>query len=265
MQPSDIHSRHRREVLDQFSRQAIPFTRIPGHHDALQLLLQFSGVTAADQVLDVACGPGILACALARQAATVTGLDLTPAMLEQAALRQQQEGLSNLQWQSGDAQALPFADGQFSLCVTRYSFHHLLEPAAVLEEMCRVTRPGGRVLVADVAMPAACVAAYDAFEKVRDPSHVHALSEEEFAQLFRASGLLDCCWTEYTVDIALEAQLQASFPVAGGDAWLRQRMLDDVGPNLLGVQAYWQAGELRYRVPIRVYRGVRAGSITAVV
>ena len=49
---------HDSTIIDQFSLQAIPFTEIPGHHDGTQLLVLFSGVTAEDSVLDVACGPG---------------------------------------------------------------------------------------------------------------------------------------------------------------------------------------------------------------
>ena len=49
---------HQAKIVEQFSRQAIPFTQVPGHFDAMQILIELSEVCRADSVLDVACGPG---------------------------------------------------------------------------------------------------------------------------------------------------------------------------------------------------------------
>ena len=94
-----------------------------------------------------------------------TGIDLTPAMLEQARALQHQQGLENLTWQEGDVLPLPYADHSFSIVSTRFAVHHFLDPLAVLKEMRRVSRPGGRVVVADSA-PAANKA--DAFNRMSD-------------------------------------------------------------------------------------------------
>ena len=75
----------------------------------------------------------------------VTGIDLTPAMIEQAKILQQQRGLQNIVWNIGDVTHLPYNYASFSLVVTRYSFHHMLDPASVLNEMIRVCIPGGRI------------------------------------------------------------------------------------------------------------------------
>jgi hypothetical protein len=56
---------HSRQVIDQFRRQAVYFAKLPGHEEATQVLLRMAGVTAADEVLDVACGAGAVACAAA--------------------------------------------------------------------------------------------------------------------------------------------------------------------------------------------------------
>ena len=249
---------HDSTIIDQFSRQAIPFTEIPGHHDALQLLVMFSGVTQADTVLDVACGPGIVACEFAKHAGTLIGLDLTPAMINQAEKRQGEMGVVNVNWQVGTATPLPYPDDSFTLVITRYSFHHLLEPSTALAEMMRVCRPGGRVLVADVAMPSDKSEAYDRLEILRDPSHVHALTELEFDELFTSSGLQDCRFTTYGVDIELEAQLRASFPKLGGEVVIREMVTDDVGINSLGINARWIENDaVVYTVPIAVYIGVK--------
>jgi len=135
---------HQEQIVEQFTQQAISFARLPGHLDALELLLKMAQPGESDTVLDVACGPGLVACAFAPYAGQVTGIDITPAMIEQAQKRQQEQGLANLDWLVGDALPLPWADNSFSLVITRYSFHHFLEPQAVLAEMIRVCcpRPG---------------------------------------------------------------------------------------------------------------------------
>ncbi|HJV34915.1 class I SAM-dependent methyltransferase [Geomonas sp.] len=248
-------SRHQAEIVEQFSRQSVTFTQVPGHYDALQVLIAMSEVSASDQVLDVACGPGIVACEFARHAESVTGIDITPAMIEQAAKRQQEAALTNLAWLVGDALPLPFPDDAFSLVVTRYSFHHLLSPAQALREMIRVCRPGGRVLVADVAMECDKVEAYDRLELIRDPSHTHALTREELAGLFSQSGLLDCRTTNYGVHIKLEDQLRASFPKPGDELVLREMVVNDIGVDRLGINARREGGEVIYTVPISVYVG----------
>ena len=77
---------HREAILDQFTRQALPFATAPGIQDetALRLVVEFSGAGPDDTMLDVACGPGIVVCAFAKVVKHATGLDLTPAMLDRA-------------------------------------------------------------------------------------------------------------------------------------------------------------------------------------
>jgi ubiquinone/menaquinone biosynthesis C-methylase UbiE len=250
---------HEANIVDQFSRQAIPFTQVPGHFDAMQILIELSGVCPDDAVLDVACGPGMVACEFARHAGQVTGIDITPAMIEQAQIRQQQQNLQNVTWAVGNAVPLPYADDSFSLVVTRYSFHHLLAPEKALAEMIRVCRPGGRVMVADVAIESAKSASYDHLEIMRDPSHTHALTHDEFAALFLDSGLLDCRKSAYGVDIELETQLRASFPKPGDEPKLRDMVTNDVGVDSLGVNARSEDGKVVYTVPIAVYVGRKRG------
>jgi SAM-dependent methyltransferase len=165
----------RQLILDQFTRQAVPFVEIHARDGAAvhHLLIDTAGITAADYVLDVACGPGLVACEVAKVAKHVTGIDLTPAMIDQAKARQQSSGLANLTWVVGDACPLPFPDAAFSRVITRYSFHHFSDPAGVFAEMVRVCHPGGRLTVADVFTTSAEQAeAYDRLEQLRDPSHI---------------------------------------------------------------------------------------------
>src|SRR5262245_17770925 len=102
---SERAEEQRRLVLDQFTRQAVPFAQMPAHsnEESVRLLIDLARVGPEDAVLDVACGPGLVACPLAGVARHVTGIDLTPAMVEQAEARQRSQGLTNLTWLVGDA------------------------------------------------------------------------------------------------------------------------------------------------------------------
>lgn len=252
------NSEHKNRIVEQFSQQAIPFARLPGHLDSMRLLVELSGVTGNDHVLDVACGPGLVACELAQHAATVSGIDLTPAMIGQAEKRQREQGLHNISWHVGSAVPLPFPDESFSLVITRYSFHHFLEPEKALAEMIRVCQPGGRVLVADVATEPPCSIAYDAMEVMRDPSHVHALTVPEFEGLVQSSGLFECRRAGYGVELELESQLAASFPAPGDKERLRELIIADFGINKLGINVRREEGKVVYTVPIAVFAGKKA-------
>jgi ubiquinone/menaquinone biosynthesis C-methylase UbiE len=245
---------HQRLILDQFTKQAVPFSQMQNHSP--ELLLAASGAGPEDTVLDVACGPGLMACAFAKVARHVTGIDLTPAMIEQARVMQQSDGLTNMTWHVGDVQALPFADASFSLMFTRYSFHHFLDPKAVLAEMVRVCTPGGRVVAVDVFTSGPEQAeAYNRLEKLRDPSHVRALALEELTALLTQAGLQDVRTQLYKHEVELEQVLQRSFPKPGDADTIRQMFVDDLGVHRLGVGAHRREGNIHYAYPIAVIVG----------
>jgi ubiquinone/menaquinone biosynthesis C-methylase UbiE len=142
---------HKDLILDQFTRQATPFSTAGPITDAaaLKLIVATSGAKATDTVLDVACGGGVVACAFAQCVKHVTGIDMTPAMLARSAEYARELGLINLTWQQGDVTSLPFEDGTFSIVFTRFSFHHFPDPLVVLREIVRVCAVGGSVVVCD--------------------------------------------------------------------------------------------------------------------
>lgn len=254
MKPEN-EKQHQAKIIDQFSQQAIPFSKVPGHYDAMQILAELADARRDDDVLDVACGPGLVACEFAPHVRHVTGIDITPAMIDQAAKLQKERNLGNITWTVGEAVPLPFPEKSFSLVITRYSFHHLLLPEKALAEMVRVCQSGGRVLVADVAVEPLKSEAYDRLEIMRDPSHTHALTKLEFTDLFHRSGLIDCRQSAYGVDIELEAQLGASFPKPGDKAQLREMITGDIGINEFGINARKENNSVMYTVPIAVFVG----------
>lgn len=253
----DTSAQHTQSIIEQFSQQAVHFARLPGHAEATQLLIEMAGVTASADVLDIACGTGAVARPAASIAKHVTGIDLTPEMIEQAKLLQAEQGLSNLTWQVGDVTQLPFASNTFDVVLTRYSCHHFLNPAGVLAEMVRVCKPSGRVAVADLALPADKIAAYDQMERLRDPSHVHVLTESEMQGLFQAVRLRNVQRAGYLFELGLEQLLSASFPKSGDANRVRAIIEADVGSDNLGIRVHRRGGDVRFAYPITILVGTK--------
>jgi 2-polyprenyl-3-methyl-5-hydroxy-6-metoxy-1,4-benzoquinol methylase len=100
------------------------------------------------RLLDVACGTGNLSIPAARAGAVVTGLDIAPNLLTTAWVRARAEGVQ-IQFDEGDAEALPYADAAFDEVVTMFGAMFAPQPHLVAAELARVCRPGGRVAMAN--------------------------------------------------------------------------------------------------------------------
>jgi SAM-dependent methyltransferase len=140
-----------------------------------------------ERAIDVGCGAGALALALAPLVREVVGVDRVPELLELA--RERAPG--NVEFVEGDATSLPFEDASFDLAGTLRTLHHVYRPELVVAQLARVARPGGRVLVIDQLAPIDPLDAYpiDRFERARDPSHARLLPDVDLRQLFDANDL----------------------------------------------------------------------------
>jgi SAM-dependent methyltransferase len=252
---NDRQDEQRQLILEQFTRQAVPFAQMAIHNgeDTNRLVIETAGIDPGDTVLDVACGPGLITCAVARVARHVTGIDITPAMIDEARKTQQSQGLANMDWKVGDVLPLPLPDASFSAVITRYSFHHFLEPVSVLGEMLRVCQPGGRVAVVDVfTFTAEQAEAYNRMEKLRDPSHTRALLLEELTGMFHDAGLTEMKTAFYKLDVELEKLLGASCTKPDDAHAVRKIFEDDLGVDCLGVGANRRDGKIHFAFPIVV-------------
>ncbi|MFZ1071801.1 MAG: bifunctional demethylmenaquinone methyltransferase/2-methoxy-6-polyprenyl-1,4-benzoquinol methylase UbiE [Verrucomicrobiia bacterium] len=136
--------------------------------------VELAAVKPGDRALDLCCGTGDLALALARRGAEVAGLDFSGAMLEIAELRRRKNlksRIANLKFIQGDAQQIPFPDHSFDAVMVGYGLRNLTNWEAGLAEMYRVAKPGGRLIVLDFGRPPNAVwhAAYFTHLKISVP------------------------------------------------------------------------------------------------
>jgi SAM-dependent methyltransferase len=180
-------------IRAEFTHQSLSFGTSPAmtSSETLGALVELVPEDAEADWLDVACGPGVISRAMARRVGAVTGVDLTPAMVEEARRRAGEEGIANVSFALGDATALEFADGSFDGAVTRLSLHHVPAPGRVVAEMTRVVRPGGLVLVSDIVgdEDGEATAWREEFERLRDPSHWACQTPRRLRRMGEAAGL----------------------------------------------------------------------------
>jgi demethylmenaquinone methyltransferase/2-methoxy-6-polyprenyl-1,4-benzoquinol methylase len=122
-------------------------------------LVRLAALQPGHSALDLCCGTGDVAIALARAGAKVEGLDFSAPMLAVAQQRRNKlkdNGLDPValpQFQQGDALKTPFADNTFDAVTVSYGLRNLADFRGGILEMLRVTKPGGRILVLDFGKP----------------------------------------------------------------------------------------------------------------
>jgi SAM-dependent methyltransferase len=215
-------------IRDEFTRQTDSFAGSPAMSSAgtLGALVEMVPADSEARWLETACGPAIVGRAIAPRVGSVHGVDLTPAMVEKAGAEAAAAGLDNLDFSLGDATALEFGEASFDGAVNRFSLHHIPVPQRVLEEMARVVRPGGWVVLADHLTDADAAAWHEEIERLRDPSHWACLTRERLLAAGEAAGLtLD---SEQVVPLDLDFGEWLGRGSGGlGAAALIERLLDE--------------------------------------
>jgi ubiquinone/menaquinone biosynthesis C-methylase UbiE len=254
---------HQDLILDQFTRQATPFSTAGTITDenALRMIVQAAMPRSADTLLDLACGGGIVVCAFAPHLKHATGIDMTPAMLERAHQLAAEKGISNVTWDRGDVTALPYPDGAFDIVVTRFSMHHFLNPLGVLREMVRVCAAGGRVVVVDMyaSDDPAKAAEWNRAEKLRDPSHVRCLTLPELKQLFADANLPPPTTSFYELRDEIRNLLARSFPNPGDDKKIIEMFAASAEDDRLGIPIRRESDRIEYAYRVAVLASVSHG------
>lgn len=129
-------------TMGNFADMAVFTTAVAGH------LVRFAGVSKGQAALDVGTGTGVVAITARQRGAQVTGLDLTPALLEKARENALLAELDDIKWYEGDVEALPFPDASFDVVLSQFGHMFAPRPDVALGEMLRVLKPNGVIAFA---------------------------------------------------------------------------------------------------------------------
>jgi ubiquinone/menaquinone biosynthesis C-methylase UbiE len=160
--------------------------------------------TPAVRALDLGCGAGHVAFALARGGARrVIAYDPSSEMLAVVAQEASRRGHDAIETVVGAAERLPFEDGSFDLVVTRYSAHHWANVPRALEECARVCVTGGRLIVIDAVAPEVPLldTSLQVIEFLRDASHVRNYRISEWREMHRTAGFADSSVSSWKTSI----------------------------------------------------------------
>jgi SAM-dependent methyltransferase len=190
---SESTDTHSASIRDEFAHQADSFARSPAMSlaETLDAVVELVPEDGAARWAELASGPGLIARAMAPRVGSVLGLDLTPAMIEKARADAAVAGVENVSFELGDATGLDVPDDSLDGAVTRFSLHHIPAPVRVLEEMRRVVKPGGYLVVADHVTDddGEAAAWHQEIERLRDPSHWACLTPSGIAAMGERVGL----------------------------------------------------------------------------
>lgn len=174
-----------RPVARQFGRVADIYAEAETRRYPPDLVLGLADPDHDDLHLDVGTGPGTLAGLIGPHVTRSVGTDVTPEMLDLCMSRT--HGVDCIR---ADAHRLPFEEEAFTLVTCGSVFHHLEDPVQAVTEAARVLRPGGRLLLIDMAGPEhpARRQARDEVERARDYTHVGILAPSQVQAMLDGAG-----------------------------------------------------------------------------
>lgn len=252
---------HHEAVRGSFEKQAEEFSRAPVMTDARAIarLVDWVAPAAEHRVLDVACGPGLVAAALAPRVRLVVGIDITPGMIRRGREVAAERGARNAAFVLGDVARLPFPDGAFQRVISRRAFHHFIDARAVLREMARVCARGGAVVIEDQAALASPEAAetMTRIDRLRDRSHTVALPPGVWPDLMPACGLRFDRIEVGPQEMEFEEWITRAHPEPG-DAERARALLEAVAAGAIpGPRVRRDAGTLRFDIELQRVRGLK--------
>ena len=197
-------------------------------------LCEAANLQAGWRVLDVATGSGNAAIAAARRGCEVVGIDYVPALLERARRRRDAEGL-DAQFIEGDAEALPYANGQFDVVSSVFGAMFAPDQERTADELTRVTRSGGRIGLASWT-PEGFIGQYFKTNAKHVPPPAGVRSPLQWGTSERIGELFG----DVAAEIRLERRFYA-FRARSPQAWIED-FRRYYGPTLKSFEAVGEAG-----------------------
>jgi len=237
VQTNDIKA----SVQKQFNQVAANYSTSTVHAQGIDLseMVKAARLTGREKVLDAGCGTGHTALTFAPHVAEVIAVDFTEGMLAQGRKLAQERQLHNIEFRLGDAEKLPFADGEFDLVVSRYSAHHWPHPLNALREFWRILQPGGQFILSDVVSFADFTADtfLQAIELLRDPSHVRDHTPAQWLEMLAATGFQAEVVFTWDVDIDFSS-------------WVKR--MATPAPNVAMIQTLFDGASQEVRTALQV-------------
>jgi ubiquinone/menaquinone biosynthesis C-methylase UbiE len=220
-----------------FGERAAFYATSAAHTDpqVLARVVELASPQADETALDVACGTGHTAFALAPHVARVVGTDLTPQMLVEGKKLAGKRAVVNVRFCLADVHALPFESEAFNVVTCRRAAHHFSDVMRALREMKRVLRRGGRLVIDDRSVPEddfvdACM---NELDRLHDESHVRQYRPTQWQAMLEKSGFVVQSLEPYTKHRPLTSLTEGVSPenvrrihsiLDGLDGGLREKM-----------------------------------------
>jgi SAM-dependent methyltransferase len=250
---------HDRALAEAFDRQAERFERAPVQSDpaALARLVAFADLAPDSLVLDAGCGPGLVGETLLAAGHRVEGVDLSAEMVARADARCGRFA-GRFAFRQGSVYELAF-ERPFDAVVTRYVVHHVSDPAAFIERLAALLKPGGALIVSDHSTDPdpTRAAAHERLERGRDRTHTRNLTSGALVDLLAGAGLASIRMEEESFTLDFDEWFDRGAPSAS-KADVRAALL--AGPAIRGFTPVASTdGSVRIACVRALARGVKPG------